>query len=343
MPAVEKNTSKHGLLVAAETTSYGSGTPSLSTSTDGVQVFEAPVVAVNYLHDGTREGRSSGGYGAIPRVAPSGRWGELQAKHYWRGVSDGTYSSSAESSTVHHLVRGLGMAGTFATDKWTYNFASSSYVSLVMEAYYHGMKANLSGAYCTGLEIAGDTRSVPAWTFDARGILSALQSDSTVPAITYNTAGGQPKNAGLTATLTNAATSVSLRLRRYSVKIAREISEREDLTSTGHPGWELAAPSVQIDLTVEATTAVGSSPYVANATRRYDPFPLFDAGEKVQLVLGIGSVSGSRFSLGSAAETMQFTAAPVHGNEGAIATLDLSLAAYPADDASELDFYILTD
>lgn len=345
MPSVERRANSRGFLVAPETGGYGTGTPALAAATDGVMLIEDSVLDPQYEYDGARAGTSTGGYAELPPVAPAGRWAEGEAKLYWRGPGAAyAETPSVVASNVHDLLQGLGMLATFTT-KWRYTLLSSAFPSLVVENYFHGLKANLKGAYCTSLEIAFDTKGPPVWTFGYRGIMAADAVDASVPAITYNTSGTLATGTTMAVSLTNAATSVSPRVMKGALRIERVVDTRGDLASgsVDHPGFDLAMPTVTLDLTLESTTQETVSPYLSTPNRRISPALLYANNASVQAVVQIGTGALGRFSFGNTGEYAYLTSAPTRGTQGSIATEDISLKFFPQTDAGTIDFYLDTD
>lgn len=339
MPVIDRNLSAHGVLFGNESP-YGTAT--LTTADHGFSVFEPAPIEIAFVYDGARAGKSTGGYAELPRVAPKARSGSLTLKHYFRGPT-APYTSSAVISSLHAPLKAFGMSSTFDTDRWHYDVASSAYLSASVRSYFHGFRGDLTGAYVRSWECALDGYGPPVWTFEVVGMMGSALSDASVPAITYNVTGLSPSCAGMVASITNAGTAVSMRLRRGVWRGERAVVQQLDLPTATHPGFHLGMPTVTFEGTVEATTLVGATPYVDQANRRFDPDALFDEGATVKLLTTIGSAATGTFSLGSQTETMQFTAPARHGSEeNTIATWDIAAKCHPADDASALDFRITT-
>lgn len=343
--ASTKNLSTHAVLVAAETGGYGSGTPALVPNTDGFLVSEPPEVEIGYQNDGSREGRSAGGFGLLGYQEASGRKGSLTLPHYFRGPGTTGYATSAVVSSVHTLLRMLGMVATYSASKWDYTPGMG--VSGVLESYVRAQRYALRGAYCKSLDIEAEGKVTPVWKFGVDGIMPALPTDASpiIPTgIVYpNIAQRSPKAAGLALGFSNGAQLwIGPRVSRFSLRLEREIVERENQQATGgvHGGFALGALTATLDVVVEAETLVTASPWLNN-TREINPYAIYDGGLPHNLTLGVGTVAGSRYSVQGGAAYM--TAPPKESANGPVAQWDMSFRFAPLNDAGEIDLRITTD
>lgn len=344
--AVAKNTLRHGVLVAMETTSYGSGTPTLSASTDGFLTYETPVPQSKWLNDGTREGISGAGTTELTPVNPSGQGSEAELVHYFKGAG-AAYAASTRSS-VDRLLRAFGMSATVDTtpssEKVTYAGISTSFESIVAEIYSRGQKANWRGGQVSKLVISAEGMVVPKWTFSAFGIQDADPSDSAVPAITYP--GAALKNAkavNIGMTIDRGGTVFTGIPRSWTLTIEREMTERtsQNDANGNHMGVELGARSAMLEVMFEATSLVASSPHVT--TTAIDPYRLYRALEThpVLIDMNVGAAQYNRFKV--QAPTAIVSGPPNEESDGPIALWGINFKFFPSADGLEDDFTIVTD
>jgi hypothetical protein len=333
MPAVERRNTTHGFMVTGETTSYGSGTPAMTAATDGVLLNAPCVLKEGWEYDGALEGvQPPAGRGRPVHRVPAGNF------------LSGAYSASVWSS-AHYLLQALGFSATFDVNKWRYAPESSGYQSLVGESYFYQQKAAFKGGYCESLTIDFSSKAPPVWTFGLKGIATSQPAfvDASVPAITYDVGGILPTASGMTITATNAATSTILRATKGQLRITNELSNIGDLYSGAtHPGFDPAGLTIEMDVTLEATTRDTSSPYLDATGRRFNPDAIFALGDAVQLVASYGASAGGRVRWGSTAQVWNLTAPVDPQPDGARVLWDATFACGGADTAG-YDFYLDTD
>lgn len=340
--ASTKNLSRHAVLVAAETGGYGSGTPALAPATDGFLVAEPPEVEIGYQNDGSREGRSAGGYGMLGYQEASGRKGSLTLPHYFRGPGVAGYASSAVVPSVHTLLRMLGMVATFVTNKWEYTPGTG--VAGVLASYVRGQQYTLKGAYAKSLEVAAQGKITPLWKFGVDGIMPALPTDAGLPGgLVYPyLAQKSPKAAAIGCSLSNGSQLwLSPKIVEFSLKLEREIVERENQVAAGgeHGGFALGALTATLDLVAESSLLVTAAPWLDN-TQNINPYAIYDSGLPHWATLVVGSVAGTRYTVQG---TAYFTGPPKESANGPVAQWDISLKFGPLNDAGEIDLKITAD
>lgn len=344
--AVAKNTLRHGVLLAAETGSYGSGLPTLSASTDGFLTYETPKPAPRWLHDGTREGISGAGTTELTPVNPSGQASDVSLVHYFKG-GGAAYSSSVVPS-VDLLLRALGMSATLdataSSEKWTYAGISTSFESLVAEIYSRGQKWNYFGSQASKLVLEADGMVVPKWTFDLAGIQQADPADVALPTITYP--GGSlrnPKAVNIALTIDSGGTVFTGIPRSLTLTIEREMTDRTSQNDANgyHLGFELGPRTATLNVVFESTAVVVSTPHTTATA--VDPYRLFSdlANHPLAVNMNIGGTQYNRFKV--AAPTAQIVGPPSEDEDGAIALWGIDLKFYPSADGLEDDFTIVSD
>lgn len=344
--AVAKNTLRHGVMVAIETTSYGSGTPALATATDGLLTYETPQPKPKWLDEGTREGISGAGTTELTPVNPSGQGSEADLIHYFKG-SGAAYAASVRSS-VDRMLRAFGMSATVdvtgGSEKVTYAGISTSFESIVAEIYAKGQKYNWRGAQISKLVIEANGMVVPKWTFSAFGIQDGDPADSAVAAIVYP--GASLKNAkavNIGLTIDRGGTVFTGVPRSWTLTLEREITERtsQNDANGNHMGVELGARSANLEVVFESTAVVVSTPHVT--TTAIDPYRLYRALEThpVLIDLNVGGTQYNRFKV--QAPTAIVSGPPSEDSEGPIALWGINFKFFPSADGLEDDFTIITD
>lgn len=337
-----KTLSKYGVLLAVETTSYGSGTPALSNTTDGFLASDLPEVTPSYQNDGSRAGRVANGFSALRRTNASGRAVGFGLSHYAKGSSV-AYSASVFPSP-HLILRALGLNAAFSggagSEQWLYTMLSTGFTSLVGEIYTKGQKETFKGGYVNSLEISAQGQAVPIWKISGKGISNGLPSDASVPSITY--AEGTlmaPKASAISLTMTKSAQTFTAKVAEFNFKVEREMVERENQNASGgeHGGLALGAATATLDVLFETPNMETSSPYIN--TSAMGVHKLMDTGDYFATELTIGSVQYNKYKISTS--YAQIMSVPSDEANGPVAMTRLQMAFMPADDATDLDLNIL--
>lgn len=329
--SLAKNLAKHGVMLAQETTSYGSGTPTLSTTTDGLKVYETPQPTTTYQHDGSREGSGGNGMADLSPVVATGKSFKVDLIHYFKGF--GAAYSASNKSTIHNLMIGLGFSATGSftggAEKWTYapRVMDATLSSLVAELYARGMKWNGKGAYISKLVIESKNHSVPKITATLNAIQVGQPTDAAVASITYPAASIKtPKASAIGLTLVTGGQTFTPKLRDWTLTIERDLTERssENEANGDHAGFHLGDLKVTFDCTIEHTAAVTGSPY-ASATA-FDGDRVFENAGDVAIALTIaGGIASPQYNrLRINLPTAHLTAPPTPDRDGQIPLQGLS-------------------
>lgn len=334
-----KHYTKHGVLLAVETGSYGSGTPTPAASTDGFHVHEAPDPIAEYQDAGELSGRVSEAYAVPGRVNASGLALSANLVHRWYGKGS-AYSASTVSS-AHIPLRLLGMSATLdatpGAEKYTYAVISDNFVSGVAELYAAKEKHALKGVYAESLEIAAVGPVVPTWTFGIKGI-GSLPVDAAAPGITYSNKQNGPKATGIVFTLTSGVAFAGT-IPEHTLRFARALDALTKQTGTAdeHGGFQPGIPRITLDCVIRATTLQTSAPYLT--TSLVSPYHLFDRAQNFAVQLNVGSVQFNRYKI---AGNAVLTAPPTRRKVGEAMEWQCSLEFVPTTDTG-LNFTIVTD
>lgn len=333
MAGVVKNLGKHGVLVALETTSYGSGTPALAGATDGFKVYETPEVEYTMQFDGNREGVTGTGAQMLTPVLPGGRSAKASLMHYFKGPGV-AYSASVRAS-FDRILRGMGLQATFSggagTEIVTYIpiNVDQTLTSLVAEIYTRGEKHALKGAFVNKMVVTSSGLAVPKMTFDLQGIATAAPTDAAVPAITaFATSVKNPKASNVGCVLTTGGQSYTPILRDFTFTFEREMAERVDENDAAgaHPGFYLGDCKATLDLTIEATPVVVGSPYASASA--FDAYRVYENGGDVNVQVNIGGTQYNKVKI--QAPTAHLVGYPSEDREGPIALWGMSFQCDPS-------------
>lgn len=342
-----KQLMRRAALLALETSNYGSGTPALSSSTDGFLLYEEPEPTLSYLNDGSREGIAAGGTGRLQNVAASGLAVSCDLVHYFKGAG-AAYSASARA-TVDRLLRAHAMNATVTTttgsEKVEYTPTSdhTSFASLVGELYRGGQKYAFKGGYCNKVVISSVGLVVPKWTFSVKGI-GSLPTDAAVPSVTYpGTTLLNPKATNIQLSLASGAqTFAAAKVREFTFTSELEMVERANQNSStdDHAGLALGQrTTTTLEVLFEATALVTGTPYVSSTA--FDPFRLYQNGALVVGSLTVGANQYNRFKL--AGSYLQLSEVPKEEKDGPVSLWRCTFACNPQTEAQDNSITLTTD
>lgn len=325
-----------GLLLKEEAT-YGVGV-SLAAATDGVQLqykdrtTGAPMT-FDYAFDGDI-GPSVSNLGQVANVAPSGLsiTGDLPTRARPAGVA---YSASVVPS-IHRPLKASGFDATVTTtasaEKWVYTPTAPGpvFTSLSGSLYSRGELMPAIGLLCS-LKIDFSDPSPPIWTFGTKGIVSALPSDAAVPAITYPLQTIQPPLASSIA-LVLGNLNTNAEVLGGSFDLQREMTPRVALSAAGaHLGFVPGDRKPIMKVSLAATALVGT-PFTSSTA--FDPYNLRDKATSIAASVQFGTTQYNRWKL-AFPQCQVIDAVP--GNNGNIATVELTLGAYNSTGSSADD------
>ncbi len=330
-------------LLAKEESTYATAV-SLTTTADGVQLqyadrnIGAPM-EIGYDFDGDM-GPSVSALGKVLGVSPSGRSvsGDLPTRARPGGAA---YSATVVPS-LHRLLKAAGFDAALTTgagvEKWTYTPtpAATTPTSLTMGLYTRGELWSALGALCN-LKIDFANPAPPIWTFPTSAILSSLPSDAAAPSITYPLQSVQPPLAS-SISLVLGSLSANAVVRSGSYDLQRQMSPRVAISGAGgHLGFVGGDRMPILKVTLEATALVGS-PYTSSTA--FDPYQLRESAQSIAASVQFGSTQYFRYKL-AFAQCQVIEAKP--SNDGAVATVDLTLRAYNSTASSNDDMSITFD
>lgn len=308
-------------LLAKVEAAYNTGSTTLSTSTDGIQVASLPEFDLAYAFDGSRP-TPPGTAGQMRRSAPSGRTATSKITIEAKGAG-ATYTSSSVPP-MHVFLRASGLTAALSASTWTYtpDAIGSVPASLALGVYRRGELWNMSGAYAD-FTLSATNGGPTSFAFDVSAVASA-PSDATCPVITYPYSTVVPPKAEQIAFNLNGY--ANLKVTNFKFEYGRKIQPRIDLnTSTlGHGGFAPDRHSPKFTVTVESTQLTN-----------IDPYSLQVLGTVCPVSLTVGSVANNRYTL--TMSQCQVTA--VKGVEnGPVAQWELSLDAVQSDPSTFDDF-----
>lgn len=290
----QKFVAEHGLLIAEETTDYGTYA-SPSAPGDAIYVDEPVVVLPQYEDDGQRT-PESGGAGTYPPSGKSGRFAEFDIATVVRGAGS-AYSSSTFPLDIHLLLLACGhdvsTDSTTSSEKQTYSPNSQGSTSVSVEAYSRGEFMQLAGAL-GNLQVEIDGTGYGVATASFMSLVNQMPQDiSSFPDLSGIGSQQAPKGESMTVEIGDYTSS---RVRAVRFNQNREIVPRVDTTEAdGHGGFAgvSRAPVVEIDL--EAETLSTSSPY--HASDDINPYELEDRATQLTVKSVLGSTQYNRMEI----------------------------------------------
>lgn len=290
----QKFVAEHGLLIAEETTAYGTYA-SPSAPGDAIYVDEPVVVLPQYEDDGART-PEAGGAGTYPPSGKSGRFAEFDIATVVRGAGS-AYSSSVFPLDIHLLLLACGhdvtTDSTTNSEKQTYSPNSQDSTSVSVEAYSRGEFMQLAGALGSlQIEIDGNGYGVATASF--MSLVSQMPQDiSSFPDLSGIGSQQAPKGESMTVEIGNY-TSPRVRAVRFNQN--REVVPRVDTTEAdGHGGFAAVAREPTLEVDIEAETLSTSSPY--HASDKINPYELEDRATQVTAKAHLGSNQYNRMKI----------------------------------------------
>lgn len=262
------------------------GVSSAPANADAILLAEMPVLKLAYANDGARA-LPPGTMGFQNRVAPSGRFGEVPLKFEPRGAA--AAYAAAVFPNIHPMLRAAGFdaAGSFGVgvEKWVYTPTPGpiAFGSVSLDLFARQQQYSMIGVY-GDFTLGATGPTVPMLEIPCKGLLPTI-ADAALPALAYGTLGtiAPPKavNVGFSF---NGITS--LKLKSWSVKLARTINPRLDQNAGGHAGFAIGLRAPMFEFVVET-----------EALATLDLYTLRDAGTAVVAFLQCGSVQYNKHRL----------------------------------------------
>lgn len=332
-----------GLLLKEET-NYGTAV-SLTTTADGVQMqftdkFVGAPLTIAYADDGDL-GPSVSNLGKVAPVAMSGR--SISGPLPFRSRPGGAAYSASVKPSLHMLLKAAGfdaaLVTTASSESYTYTPTApgSTFTSLCGSLYARGELWSLIGAI-GNIKFDAPNTKPPIWTFDLSGLVSSLPTDASAPSITYPLQSVAPPLAS-SISLTLGSLSTNAVVRSHSFDLGRGVFPRiAQSGSGGHLGFVPGDRAPTLKVVLEATAAVTGSPYTSASA--FDPYRLKENRNVIAASLQHGSTQYFRQKLNFPQCTV-IDAVP--GNDGPIATVELTLAAHNSTGSSADDVNIVFD
>lgn len=272
----------YGVLATKEA-SYASSGSVFNTTTDAVLVSELPTIDISYVYDGARP-NSPTSAGALPYVAPAGRFAETTITVEARGTGSAYTSISTVPPDVHALLQAAGLSASYAAGAITYTPTSSCAQgdSVALRLFARGEQYTIIGGRST-FTLAADGASPAIYTFNVSGIVSGSVIDNSVATITYNTT-LPPKTDNISLALGSFTGAV---VRSFTLDYGRELSPRLDLNKVdAHAGF--AGGRRDVTFTVAIETPQSSSFDIYEQQRNATEFATS---------FTIGSVTGNKITV----------------------------------------------
>jgi hypothetical protein len=322
--SADKSIELSGLMTREEVGGYGVF-PSLSVSTDGTQVAEAPVLTMAFLDDGDRP-NAQGTLDRQRKSPPSGRTATLPAVMEAKGTGGAVYSASVVPPDVHPYLKASGWLATFSaspTPNWTYslNQAITGLTSLGFAAFAGGERYNVRGAFGS-MALAIESGVSARFTFTVTGILDTPTDDTISTTIVYpSLAIVPPKCEAIGMTIGNFAVPKIL---RASLDMARTVTPYRNLNVAGGVGINPGRRVPVWRVSLHKTQLVGAPFHTTSGLNPYELVMPTDGSAPPLVSIGatIGTVQYSRFRI-SSPQCQVLSVTP--SSDGSAATWDLEL------------------
>lgn len=285
-----KSTVVFGLLAKTPESTYG--TPlTLVASTEGCMLAEETVITSDYANQGSRATPPGTG-GRFKRVPPQGRFGNGTAKFEPRGLGS-AYSASLFPPDTHHFMRMSGHSATFSggggTEKITYNPVSTGFASGTIEGYGRGEKTPMAGCYCDfGFTIDGP--GIPMFEYDILGIASTVETDVSLPSITYNNVTQPPEGVSV---VMNIGNYTAAKVYRIAFKKNLERQLRNNINGLGIAGYACGRRAPTLEVEIESEVLTTSGPWTGAAT--FNGYMLRDSATPVAINFTVGTVQYNKW------------------------------------------------
>lgn len=293
-----------GALVKSEA-SYNAGA-TLSTSTDGVQANEPPVMTIEYSYDGSRP-TPPGTAGAQAYVAPTGETCNGTIAIELKGAGS-AYSASVTPPNAHALLLSAGFSGSLSGSAWQYvpTPVGTDSTSVAMKIYSREESFEVSGSY-SNLEVASADGGPAVATFSFMG-LPSIPTDEALPAITYSSV--LPPKASDLGFVWGAISD--LKIRSFSLNLNREMSPRQNLNAaSGSAGFAVGRRAPTMTITIEEPEFATFNPHndMKDKTVRDWSFT-------------VGSVANNKYTISGKGQIVGVSKT----EDGPVATMDLEVA-----------------
>lgn len=328
-------------LLAKEESTYGTAV-ALSTSTDGIKMqFDDKNVAtlgeLTYAFDGDMGPAIRSG-SPRKRVPPAGR--AVGGTLPFRCKGYGAAYSASNTPNLHRILKACGynaaVITTAGSENWAYTPTEEGLVftSLTAEAYARGKKYPLTGMIGS-LAIEARNQAPPVWTMTYRAISTALPTDIAAPSISY-------PNESLVEPL---ASAITLNLGSFLLPITNGFTFNQNRGidfarvplsgSSAHLGFVPQGRRATLSVTIEETNLVGT-PFHTSAG--IDHHSLYEAATSIAVTLTVGSVQYNKYTIYG---TAQLEGPPKEGNNGPVATVELSWRFHSSADTANDDHQLV--
>jgi len=311
-----------GVLAKTEA-SYNAGA-SLSTSTDGVQATEPPVMNIVYSYDGARP-TPPGTAGQQAFASPTGETCEGSIVTELRGLGS-AYSTSSLVPNVDTLLQAAGFTSSISASGWLFtpDPVDACAKSAAFKVFSRQESYQVSGSF-TNFEITTNAGAPATANFSFMG-LPSIPTDEALPTITYNDT-LPPKTSDINFVWDGIT---DLKVRSFSIALNREMTNRQDLNAvSGSAGFAVGRRAPTMTLTIESP----------DFNTQFNPHQQMKDKDIVDWSVQIGSVQYNRYKIGGKGQITGVT----RGEDGSVATLDLEIALVTTTGAGNDDIYIYFD
>jgi len=310
----------YGVLAKKEASYASTGSTFSTTTTDSVQTSELPVINISYVYDGARPNSPSTA-GALPYVAPAGRFSEVNLVMEARGSGSAYASSATTPPDVHALLLSCGLTGSYsASQEWVYSPVGpcDTGESVALKLYARGEIYTVIGGRST-FQLASDNASPAQYTFDIQGLMSGSVVDDNVASITYSTV-LPPKTDDINLVMGTFSTAI---VRSFNLTYGREITPRVNINTTdAHSGF--AGGRRDMTFTVNIETPDESD---------FDIYSLQENGTQFAVTFTIGSTTGNKITV--TLPNCQIIGIS-NGEDGAVSTSELTIKPSSLSGANDI-------
>lgn len=223
LAAAAKTRTLFGVLGKLES-AYGAAT-TLAPASDGIEIADLiQVPKQDWVYGGDRP-IPDGSAGVRKRLAPQGPELKVPFGVEVKGRAAAFASGSDIASDLDVILQISGHGRTFSTNKQVYAPISTGYKSGAFEYYLIGEKWEQQGAFAD-LTWEGEAGKPTRMNVEVTGVRKAIQSEASLPTITYPVQAVDPPSLVSSAFSFNSQTG--LVLKKFSFKTKRKITRRRD-------------------------------------------------------------------------------------------------------------------
>lgn len=257
----------HALAAKIETTEGTSAAPTFAT--DAVRIVGYPLLRPQVLEEGKRTDVNHGGLGSLGRVAPGGRWGEIDVTLEIRGKGT-AYAAVGDFVEAEPFWRAAGFAPSFAAGVKSFSSVDESTTTITLLLAAAGYQYTMVGCRARGPRVQLLPNRPGLLTFTVVGRLSADPVEAAITGLSLNSV-VPPVWRDATVTIgawgTTTAAPNQLVPRRLEIETNTDTPARPSAGAGGLAGHAITNRTMRAIVEVEPVALATFNPYTAAMER----------------------------------------------------------------------------